>query len=321
MDDQTPVDVTPDIPAEPVGGIEAPPEEPLFYEVDNQKIPTTIEEVTKFINSRDPELAQMIKGDKKLTKLAVDLMGKDRRAEKKFHSAGLANRQAEEIAKLIQNPMSLLKHPDPAVRQLYHDATIEYLQELAAQEEMTPEQRRAAELEEENKQYKEYIKQQQMTEQQKQAQRQREMYVDQLLPQMDKAITENNIDTPYETAVAQIAWYMDRSIDAAKEYDDSSLILSPAEAAKLYKQDLDKMTKPQVPVNDVEKLMAMLGPEGKETVRKALLAEANGKPAGVTQTITGQSPKPQPKGNKKPLSTDEFRAMQEERLNKIFGQK
>lgn len=313
---------SPDIQStEPVGGIEEPPEQ-LFYEVDNQKIPTSIEEVTKFLNSRDPELAELIKGDKKLTKLAVDLLGKDRRAEKKFHNAGLASKEAQEIAGLLQNPKSLFKHQSPQVRALYHEAAMEYLQEMAAQEEMTPEQRRIAELEERDRYYQEEDKKRQTEAQKRQYQQQLEAHVDRIIPEIDKAISDFGIETPYETAVGQIAWYIDRSIDTAQKYEDPSLVLTPAQAAQLYKEDLSKVTRPQIPKDNYEKILEFLGPEGKEVFRKGLLAEAQGK-TSIPNAMhkpgaplpTGQKSKPKNAA----MSTDELRQHTSARLDAIFA--
>lgn len=228
-----------------------------------------------------------------------------RAANKRFQEAAGMRKQAEEFISLLKsNPRSVLENPAIGLdlKKFAEDYLIEQLQK----EQLTPEQKRIAELEAELKRHDEEKKQKDEEQKRQDFQKLQERFAQEYEQKISDALSSGGLPrTPY--TVKRMAEYMSLALN-------NNLDLEPKDVAKLVRQDYQNEVTAIIGQADGETLLQILGSQVADKIRKYDLAKLKAGTAMPPKPVAPPSDEPA-RGQKidKPMSVHEWRELMEKR--------
>lgn len=217
-------------------------------------------------------------------------------AGSKFEEAAKMRKQTEAFMKrLKEDPLSVLQDKNLGIN--FRELAEEYLYSQIQDEQLSPAERKQRELEEELKKYRSKEQEEATKKQQEQelrAQQHYEQHYDRLITD---GLTKSGLPKTV-TTVRSVAKYLDMALEAGYEASVEDII-------PLVKQDYINSIKELFGASDGDTLLALLGDEVTNKIRKSDLARLRN--SQQTQPSQSKQSEPSPsKANNKPM--DKYQA-------------
>lgn len=234
-------------------------------------------------------------------------------ARAKHQSAAEMRKQSEAFYEaLFKNPKEVLLHPELKKRGLDFEAlAIDYLTEKFRREEMSPEQRRLAEIEEENRYLRDRDQRFSEREQREAYQQEVAQHENKFVHEISDALQRSTVLPKDAESARRIAFYIEQGIN-------QGINVSALDAARLAEEDYQQMISNFIQTAPDETIKNFLGNEGFKKIQKMILAGHKDPNAAKPN---GQPPQFQRQEPKKQLTPDEARALIKERARQLgnFG--
>jgi hypothetical protein len=227
-----------------------------------------------------PQQAQPTKAEIRKMKLKIDgqetEMGEDeviryaqqgKAANQRFQEAAKMRKEAEDMVNLIKrDPRAVLE--DPRIGINFRELAEQYLSEQLKLEMMTPEQKKYHEAEQKLRGYQDAEKAQKAQVEAKQSQQLQEHYANEYSNTITEALKTQGVPKSPST-VKRMAALMSKSID-------NGLDLQPSQIAKLVQEEYLAEIKELFGSSDEDTLLALLGDDTANKIRKADLKRLRG---------------------------------------------
>lgn len=310
-------------------------------DADNQLSPETLAELTKTTQEEiqeepEPKLYKIkVKGEEKeiseeelrktfeispetaITDDVANALLKSKNLEiaarQAFSEATNARKQAETFVEMLaSDPMSILT--DPKMPWNFEDLAIDFIAEKIRLEQMSPSERKAMELERENKRFKEQFERE--NQEKSQVQFEREVEYHQNNDAQDIVKTMESAGLPETQVVFQrFAYHMGRLINQAKQ-EGYNYNPTAADVLPIVQAEIDETLAYLGKKADPQKLEKTLGADAMKKLRDHEISKVKKNAAPRREAIPGATPKQSEQANKK-MSIQQFREMMDAKMGSM----
>ena len=310
-------------------------------DADNQLSPETLAEITKTTQEEiqeepEPKLYKIkVKGEEKeiseeelrktfeispetaITDDVANALLKSKNLEiaarQAFSEATNARKQAETFVEMLaSDPMSILT--DPKMPWNFEDLAIDFIAEKIRLEQMSPSERKAMELERENKRFKEQFERE--NQEKSQVQFEREVEYHQNNDAQDIVKTMESAGLPETQVVFQrFAYHMGRLINQAKQ-EGYNYNPTAADVLPIVQAEIDETIAYLGKKADPQKLEKTLGADAMKKLRDHEISKVKKNAAPRREAIPGATPKQSEQANKK-MSIQQFREMMDAKMGSM----
>lgn len=310
-------------------------------DADNQLSPETLAELTKTTQEEiqeepEPKLYKIkVKGEEKeiseeelrktfeispetaITDDVANALLKSKNLEiaarQAFSEATNARKQAETFVEMLaSDPMSILT--DPKMPWNFEDLAIDFIAEKIRLEQMSPSERKAMELERENKRFKEQFERE--NQEKSQVQFEREVEYHQNNDAQDIVKTMESAGLPETQVVFQrFAYHMGRLINQAKQ-EGYNYNPTAADVLPIVQAEIDETIAYLGKKADPQKLEKTLGADAMKKLRDHEISKVKKNAAPRREAIPGATPKQSEQANKK-MSIQQFREMMDAKMGSM----
>ena len=310
-------------------------------DADNQLSPETLAELTKTTQEEiqeepEPKLYKIkVKGEEKeiseeelrktfeispetaITDDVANALLKSKNLEiaarQAFSEATNARKQAETFVEMLaSDPMSILT--DPKMPWNFEDLAIDFIAEKIRLEQMSPSERKAMELERENKRFKEQFERE--NQEKSQVQFEREVEYHQNNDAQDIVKTMESAGLPETQIVFQrFAYHMGRLINQAKQ-EGYNYNPTAADVLPIVQAEIDETQAYLGKKADPQKLEKILGADAMKKLRDHEISKVKKNAAPRREAIPGATPKQSEQANKK-MSIQQFREMMDAKMGSM----
>jgi hypothetical protein len=270
------------------------------------------EEVELDVKATFPEFAEVWdKFSDAQKKRILAMHQKDVASNRRFSQAALTQKQLQNLIGLLkENPMAVLTHPslNHNVRKVVED----WLTEQIEYETMDPKDRELLDAKKALKANEDKERNAKQESERKEIEALQGQYTKSYQKEIIEAIDGSGLPKSSET-VARIAYYLKEALKERPGPDGKprpGVRLKASDVVDLVRDDYERMMKRLVGQADAETLVKLFGDDVAEKFRKHLL-----KPIKTTgETPAKQSPSGERKGQRKKLTSDEWRKRLDERV-------
>ena len=310
-------------------------------DADNQLSPETLAELTKTTQEEiqeepEPKLYKIkVKGEEKeiseeelrktfeilpetaITDDVANALLKSKNLEiaarQAFSEATNARKQAETFVEMLaSDPMSILT--DPKMPWNFEDLAIDFIAEKIRLEQMSPSERKAMELERENKRFKEQFEKE--NQEKSKVQFEREVEYHQNNDAQDIVKTMESAGLPETQVVFQrFAYHMGRLINQAKQ-EGYNYNPTAADVLPIVQAEIDETLAYLGKKADPQKLEKTLGADAMKKLRDHEISKVKKNAAPRREAIPGATPKQSEQANKK-MSIQQFREMMDAKMGSM----
>ena len=310
-------------------------------DADNQLSPETLAEITKTTQEEiqeepEPKLYKIkVKGEEKeiseeelrktfeispetaITDDVANALLKSKNLEiaarQAFSEATNARKQAETFVEMLaSDPMSILT--DPKMPWNFEDLAIDFIAEKIRLEQMSPSERKAMELERENKRFKEQFEKE--NQEKSKVQFEREVEYHQNNDAQDIVKTMESAGLPETQVVFQrFAYHMGRLINQAKQ-EGYNYNPTAADVLPIVQAEIDETLAYLGKKADPQKLEKTLGADAMKKLRDHEISKVKKNAAPRREAIPGATPKQSEQANKK-MSIQQFREMMDAKMGSM----
>ncbi len=310
-------------------------------DADNQLSPETLAELTKTTQEEiqeepEPKLYKIkVKGEEKeiseeelrktfeilpetaITDDVANALLKSKNLEiaarQAFSEATNARKQAETFVEMLaSDPMSILT--DPKMPWNFEDLAVDFIAEKIRLEEMSPSERKAMELEIENKKFKEQFERE--NQEKSKVQFEREVEYHQNNDAQDIVKTMESAGLPETQVVFQrFAYHMGRLINQAKQ-EGYNYNPTAADVLPIVQAEIDETIAYLGKKADPQKLEKTLGADAMKKLRDHEISKVKKNAAPRREAIPGATPKQSEQANKK-MSIQQFREMMDAKMGSM----
>jgi len=310
-------------------------------DADNQLSPETLAEITKTTQEEiqeepEPKLYKIkVKGEEKeiseeelrktfeispetaITDDVANALLKSKNLEiaarQAFSEATNARKQAETFVEMLaSDPMSILT--DPKMPWNFEDLAIGFIAEKIRLERMSPSERKAMELEIENKKFKEQFERE--NQEKSKVQFEREVEYHQNNDAQDIVKTMESAGLPETQVVFQrFAYHMGRLINQAKQ-EGYNYNPTAADVLPIVQAEIDETLAYLGKKADPQKLEKTLGADAMKKLRDHEISKVKKNAAPRREAIPGATPKQSEQANKK-MSIQQFREMMDAKMGSM----
>lgn len=310
-------------------------------DADNQLSPETLAELTKTTQEEiqeepEPKLYKIkVKGEEKeiseeelrkafeispetaITDDVANALLKSKNLEiaarQAFSEATNARKQVEAFVEMFaSDPMSILT--DPKMPWDFEDLVVDFVTEKIRLEKMSPSERKAMELEIENKKFKEQIERE--NQEKSQVQYEREVEYHQNNDAQDIVKTMESAGLPETQVVFQrFAYHMGRLINQAKQ-EGYNYNPTAADVLPIVQAEIDETLAYLGKKADPQKLEKTLGADAMKKLRDHEISKVKKNAAPRREAIPGATPKQSEQANKK-MSIQQFREMMDAKMGSM----
>jgi len=310
-------------------------------DADNQLSPETLAELTKTTQEEiqeepEPKLYKIkVKGEEKeiseeelrktfeilpetaITDDVANALLKSKNLEiaarQAFSEATNARKQAETFVEMLaSDPMSILT--DPKMPWNFEDLAIDFIAEKIRLEQMSPSERKAMELERENKRFKEQFERE--NQEKSKVQFEREVEYHQNNDAQDIVKTMESAGLPETQVVFQrFAYHMGRLINQAKQ-EGYNYNPTAADVLPIVQAEIDETIAYLGKKADPQKLEKTLGADAMKKLRDHEISKVKKNAAPRREAIPGATPKQSEQANKK-MSIQQFREMMDAKMGSM----
>ena len=310
-------------------------------DADNQLSPETLAELTKTTQEEiqeepEPKLYKIkVKGEEKeiseeelrktfeispetaITDDVANALLKSKNLEiaarQAFSEATNARKQAETFVEMLaSDPMSILT--DPKMPWNFEDLAVDFIAEKIRLEQMSPSERKAMELERENKRFKEQFERE--NQEKSQVQFEREVEYHQNNDAQDIVKTMESAGLPETQVVFQrFAYHMGRLINQAKQ-EGYNYNPTAADVLPIVQAEIDETLAYLGKKADPQKLEKTLGADAMKKLRDHEISKVKKNAAPRREAIPGATPKQSEQANKK-MSIQQFREMMDAKMGSM----
>lgn len=307
-------------------------------DADNQLSPETLAELTKTTQEEiqeepEPKLYKIkVKGEEKeiseeelrktfeispetaITDDVANALLKSKNLEiaarQAFSEATNARKQAETFVEMLaSDPMSILT--DPKMPWNFEDLAIDFIAEKIRLEQMSPSERKAMELERENKRFKEQFERE--NQEKSKIQFEREVEYHQNNDAQDIVKTMESAGLPETQVVFQrFAYHMGRLINQAKQ-EGYNYNPTAADVLPIVQAEIDETLAYLGKKADPQKLEKTLGADAMKKLRDHEISKVKKNAAPRRDAIPGATPKQSEQANKK-MSIQQFKEMMDAKM-------
>jgi uncharacterized protein (UPF0147 family) len=240
---------------------------------------------------------------------AIRAFQKERASEKRFQDAAQMKKQAEGFLRMLKesdaNPLVLEEiMNDPSIGVNFRKVAEQYLYEKIKFEQLSPDERKKAELKQELAQMEQAKQEQLRLQQEEELNQQTEQWREHYTQEINTALDKSDLPRTQYT-IAQMARYILMGQQRGME-------LSADEIIPLVKRDYQNMIMELFSKLPADKLTNFVGEDLLKKLREADLAKVKGGIGAKTTEPTGASTVPM---SPKPLSKDEWRNKIHQRAN------
>lgn len=212
-------------------------------------------------------------------------------AQKRFQEAAQMRREAEEVLSFLKaNPKEAFQKLGIDVRKFSEDTLMEILQ----QETMSPEQRKAKEMEQELRKYRDAEKAAADKKQAEEMQRLESTHLNNYQETFIKALQV--------AGLPRTTFTVKRMAEHQIVANRKGYTIDPQSLAKLVREDYDLAQKEIYGSADEDTLLNLLGDDGVKKVQKALIKKLKSKPSVQAKSENISQPSPVQKGSWKEFS-------------------
>jgi hypothetical protein len=310
-------------------------------DADNQLSPETLAELTKTTQEEiqeepEPKLYKIkVKGEEKeiseeelrktfeispetaITDDVANALLKSKNLEiaarQAFSEATNARKQVEAFVEMFaSDPMSILT--DPKMPWDFEDLVVDFVTEKIRLEKMSPSERKAMELEIENKRFKEQIERE--NQEKSKVQYEREVEYHQNNDAQDIVKTMESAGLPETQVVFQrFAYHMGRLINQAKQ-EGYNYNPTAADVLPIVQAEIDETLAYLGKKADPQKLEKTLGADAMKKLRDHEISKVKKNAAPRREAIPGATPKQSEQANKK-MSIQQFREMMDAKMGSM----
>ena len=310
-------------------------------DADNQLSPETLAELTKTTQEEiqeepEPKLYKIkVKGEEKeiseeelrktfeispetaITDDVANALLKSKNLEiaarQAFSEATNARKQVEAFVEMFaSDPMSILT--DPKMPWDFEDLVVDFVTEKIRLEKMSPSERKAMELEIENKRFKEQIERE--NQEKSKVQYEREVEYHQNNDAQDIVKTMESAGLPETQVVFQrFAYHMGRLINQAKQ-EGYNYNPTAADVLPIVQAEIDETIAYLGKKADPQKLEKTLGADAMKKLRDHEISKVKKNAAPRREAIPGATPKQSEQANKK-MSIQQFREMMDAKMGSM----
>ena len=310
-------------------------------DADNQLSPETLAEITKTTQEEiqeepEPKLYKIkVKGEEKeiseeelrktfeispetaITDDVANALLKSKNLEiaarQAFSEATNARKQAETFVEMLaSDPMSILT--DPKMPWSFEDLAVDFIAEKIRLEQMSPSERKAMELEKENKRFKEQFEKE--NQEKSKVQFEREVEYHQNNDAQDIVKTMESAGLPETQVVFQrFAYHMGRLINQAKQ-EGYNYNPTAADVLPIVQAEIDETLAYLGKKADPQKLEKTLGADAMKKLRDHEISKVKKNAAPRREAIPGATPKQSEQANKK-MSIQQFREMMDAKMGSM----
>lgn len=310
-------------------------------DADNQLSPETLAELTKTTQEEiqeepEPKLYKIkVKGEEKeiseeelrktfeispetaITDDVANALLKSKNLEiaarQAFSEATNARKQAETFVEMLaSDPMSILT--DPKMPWNFEDLAVDFIAEKIRLEQMSPSERKAMELEKENKRFKEQFEKE--NQEKSKVQFEREVEYHQNNDAQDIVKTMESAGLPETQVVFQrFAYHMGRLINQAKQ-EGYNYNPTAADVLPIVQAEIDETLAYLGKKADPQKLEKTLGADAMKKLRDHEISKVKKNAAPRREAIPGATPKQSEQANKK-MSIQQFREMMDAKMGSM----
>lgn len=310
-------------------------------DADNQLSPETLAELTKTTQEEiqeepEPKLYKIkVKGEEKeiseeelrktfeispetaITDDVANALLKSKNLEiaarQAFSEATNARKQAETFVEMLaSDPMSILT--DPKMPWSFEDLAIDFIAEKIRLEQMSPSERKAMELEKENKRFKEQFEKE--NQEKSKVQFEREVEYHQNNDAQDIVKTMESAGLPETQVVFQrFAYHMGRLINQAKQ-EGYNYNPTASDVLPIVQAEIDETLAYLGKKADPQKLEKTLGADAMKKLRDHEISKVKKNAAPRREAIPGATPKQSEQANKK-MSIQQFREMMDAKMGSM----
>lgn len=310
-------------------------------DADNQLSPETLAELTKTTQEEiqeepEPKLYKIkVKGEEKeiseeelrkafeispetaITDDVANALLKSKNLEiaarQAFSEATNARKQVEAFVEMFaSDPMSILT--DPKMPWDFEDLVVDFVTEKIRLEKMSPSERKAMELEIENKKFKEQFERE--NQEKSKVQFEREVEYHQNNDAQDIVKTMESAGLPETQVVFQrFAYHMGRLINQAKQ-EGYNYNPTAADVLPIVQAEIDETIAYLGKKADPQKLEKTLGADAMKKLRDHEISKVKKNAAPRREAIPGATPKQSEQANKK-MSIQQFREMMDAKMGSM----
>ena len=310
-------------------------------DADNQLSPETLAELTKTTQEEiqeepEPKLYKIkVKGEEKeiseeelrktfeispetaITDDVANALLKSKNLEiaarQAFSEATNARKQVEAFVEMFaSDPMSILT--DPKMPWDFEDLVVDFVTEKIRLEKMSPSERKAMELEIENKKFKEQFERE--NQEKSKVQFEREVEYHQNNDAQDIVKTMESAGLPETQVVFQrFAYHMGRLINQAKQ-EGYNYNPTAADVLPIVQAEIDETLAYLGKKADPQKLEKTLGADAMKKLRDHEISKVKKNAAPRREAIPGATPKQSEQANKK-MSIQQFREMMDAKMGSM----
>lgn len=310
-------------------------------DADNQLSPETLAELTKTTQEEiqeepEPKLYKIkVKGEEKeiseeelrkafeispetaITDDVANALLKSKNLEiaarQAFSEATNARKQVEAFVEMFaSDPMSILT--DPKMPWDFEDLVVDFVTEKIRLEKMSPSERKAMELEIENKKFKEQFERE--NQEKSKVQYEREVEYHQNNDAQDIVKTMESAGLPETQVVFQrFAYHMGRLINQAKQ-EGYNYNPTAADVLPIVQAEIDETIAYLGKKADPQKLEKTLGADAMKKLRDHEISKVKKNAAPRREAIPGATPKQSEQANKK-MSIQQFREMMDAKMGSM----
>lgn len=310
-------------------------------DADNQLSPETLAELTKTTQEEiqeepEPKLYKIkVKGEEKeiseeelrktfeispetaITDDVANALLKSKNLEiaarQAFSEATNARKQVEAFVEMFaSDPMSILT--DPKMPWDFEDLVVDFVTEKIRLEKMSPSERKAMELERENKRFKEQFERE--NQEKSKVQFEREVEYHQNNDAQDIVKTMESAGLPETQVVFQrFAYHMGRLINQAKQ-EGYNYNPTAADVLPIVQAEIDETLAYLGKKADPQKLEKTLGADAMKKLRDHEISKVKKNAAPRREAIPGATPKQSEQANKK-MSIQQFREMMDAKMGSM----
>ena len=310
-------------------------------DADNQLSPETLAELTKTTQEEiqeepEPKLYKIkVKGEEKeiseeelrktfeispetaITDDVANALLKSKNLEiaarQAFSEATNARKQAETFVEMLaSDPMSILT--DPKMPWSFEDLAVDFIAEKIRLEQMSPSEKKAMELEKENKRFKEQFERE--NQEKSKVQFEREVEYHQNNDAQDIVKTMESAGLPETQVVFQrFAYHMGRLINQAKQ-EGYNYNPTAADVLPIVQAEIDETLAYLGKKADPQKLEKTLGADAMKKLRDHEISKVKKNAAPRREAIPGATSKQSEQANKK-MSIQQFREMMDAKMGSM----
>lgn len=223
-------------------------------------------------------------------------------ADSKFQEAAKARKQAEQfMSALKSDPISILTNPNLGID--FKKIAEEYLFNQIQAESLSPEERRQREMESELEKYRNKDKEEMTKREREQALQAEQHYAEHYDRIITDGLSKSGLPKTQHT-VKMTAYYLSKALDAGLDVDVTDVL-------PLVKQDYMNQIAELFGSSDADTLMALLGDQGVNKIRKRDLERLRG----------DNQPAPKPKENTSSSSSSKDEKMNTEKFREYMRKK